>query len=716
MQTNPIQKLSPDVIGQIAAGEVVERPASAVKELVENSIDAGADAITVELREGGIAYLRVSDNGRGIPASQIRMAFERHATSKITRPEDLFDIHTLGFRGEALASIAAVSKVTLTTRTAAEDFGVRAKAEAGQILDVREAAAPVGTTILVQELFFNTPVRLKFLKKPAVEASLVSDYMMRLILSRPDIAFRLVSQGKTVYRSVGDGSLENALYCVLGKDAMRQMKKVHGVMNGLILDGYVGAGELSRGNRQLQSFFVNGRYFRDAALSKALENACQGLVMAGRFPCCALYLQLPYQQVDVNVHPNKLEVRFQNLPQVAQAVETLVREAVRSESLENRLAGGEHPEHSLSGYGGSDAGGKKEEQFRLVMLGEETGGELASEPSSADMAGETLDSAEKPGWADTRSAPTVMPHGFDSGGCGETSRKTNDPRQDDHTSAVETDSLKEALAGLTPVKVAMPGETPWLKENYAFQRSVLAAGGGGITQTGGAVQAEEYAMAAETVFGGTAMPDHAAPHPRIEQETFLQHGHASSFRLIGIAFQTYWLFEAGDRLLWVDQHAAHERILYDRLWKQYESEHTSQRLLAPLLMDLTARECALVEELKPVMEAAGFDVEPFDATSVAVHAIPTVFGKNESPRELLLEALDEWQSQRGQVTRERMRRRVMQMACKKAIKAGDALTGDEISHLLSQMLTSGIMPTCPHGRPIVVEVERREMEKRFRRS
>lgn len=658
-----IQKLSAEVIGQIAAGEVVERPASAVKELVENSIDAGATAITVELREGGISYLRVSDNGRGIPASQIRMAFERHATSKIVRSEDLFDVHTLGFRGEALFSIAAVAKVSCVTRTAAEDFGVRAQVEAGEIVEVREAATPVGTTILVQELFFNTPVRLKFLKKPGMEASLVSDYMMRLILSRPDISFRFVNQGKTVFQSVGDGSVESALYCVLGKDAMRQMHKVHGTANGLILDGYVGVGELSRGNRQLQSFFVNGRYFRDATLSKALENGCQGRVMASKFPCCALYLNLPYQQVDVNVHPNKLEVRFQNQQAVAGAVEELVREALRAESLSGKLTGE------------ATQGGEQhpEEHFTLVPLGAE-GEEETEMPEKVEVAPKAAMSEE-----------SVLEH---------------------------------QLEKLEPVVLKKPLPREQLHESYAPPR---------IAQTMQAVcneglhanQPTEYAQPAESAQAAltaeVAALTEAELSPPPQQESLLKEELTRQPRFIGIAFQTYWLFEVDERLLWVDQHAAHERILYDKLWMKYQGEHISQRLLSAQLVQLTAQECAMVAELSQVMEEAGFDVQPFDERSVAVHAIPTIFGRNESPRELLLEALDEWQAQRGQVTQGRMRRQVTQMACKKAIKAGDRLSDAEVSHLLSEMLATGIMPTCPHGRPIVVEMTRRDMEKRFKR-
>ena len=666
----PIQKLSAEVIGQIAAGEVVERPASAVKELVENSIDAGATAVTVELKEGGISYLRVSDNGRGIPASQIRMAFERHATSKLSRAEDLFDVHTLGFRGEALASIAAVSRVTLTTRTASDDFGVRAQVEAGDIKDIREAATPVGTTILVQDLFANIPVRLKFLKKPSLEAAMVSDYMMRLILSRPDIAFRFVNQGKTVYQSVGDGQVESALYAAFGKDAMRQMKKVHGTMNGVILDGFIGVGELSRGNRQLQSFFVNGRYFRDAAVSKALENACQGFVMIGKFPICALYLQIPYSQVDVNVHPNKLEVRFQNLPSITQAIETLAKDAVRDTSMAEK-------------FSPAPVQVETEEGFTLVPV---EGAEEDAAGSDAVPVPESVPVQE----VDEGASPAPLP-AFDP----VVIPPPNAP------------VLRESYA--PPVRMPdMVQPTAWKPPETAYSSSYSAAG----------VAAPKMPLQESPVMPASSpeATETLAPEPLIEQETLLDESQpAPLFRFFGVAFDTFWLFEEGERLLWVDQHAAHERMLYDKFWKQYEGGRVSQQLLAPQLVQLAAHECALVESLGDVLTEAGFDIEPFDETAVAVHAIPTIFGQNASARELLLEALDEWQAQRGQVTRERMRRQVIQMACKKAIKAGDKLSDKDVAHLLHHMLKDGVMPTCPHGRPIVTEMTRRDLEKRFKR-
>lgn len=670
-----IRKLSQEIIGQIAAGEVVERPAAAVKELVENSIDAGAKNITVELREGGIKYLRVSDNGKGIPAEQIRMAFERHATSKISEAKDLFDIQTLGFRGEALASIAAVSRVTCTTRTQNADFGTRAVVEAGEFTDIRQAASPVGTTIVAEDLFYNTPVRLKFLKKPAAEAAMVSDYMLRLILSHPEIAFRYVSQGKTVYHSTGDGKIESALYAIYGRDTFQQMRMVSGHMNGVLLSGFVGVGELSRGNRVQQSFFVNGRYFRSALLSHALERGCEGRVMVGRFPMCALFLDMPRQQVDVNVHPNKLEVRFQNEMAIASAVETLVREAMHAESLGARLNA--QPAPTLVQEAPKPA-------FTVVELKPQTElEEKKPEPVAAVVPAEPKVAPPEAKPQPVAEKPAVRP-----------------------------------LEKITPVVTSAPVQTPVMRETAApspLLRPVV------VPQLKPAIQ--PVAVQPPKPATPAAVPVMPAPKPVVseqmkEQEQIVLPEVEQSpvpLKMVGILFDTYWMFETGDRVLMVDQHAAHERILYDQMMERYEKDRISQKLLAPQLVQLTPYDMTLVSEFAPVLEAAGFEVEAFDDSSVALHAIPTFFGVNDSPKELLMEALAEWQAGRGEVTRERLRRRVAQMACKRAIKGGDKLSEAEIRGFMQEMLKCESMPTCPHGRPIVTEMTRYALEKRFKR-
>ena len=324
-----IRPLSDNLIGKIAAGEVVERPAAAIKELVENSLDAGATAVTVEIREGGMTYIRVADNGSGIDESDIRMAFERHATSKISREQDLNAISTLGFRGEALASIAAVSKITMSTRTKDRDTGLKVQNEGGKITSIQEIACPVGTTVTVNDLFYNVPVRKGFMKKSGQEASAVHELMTQLLLSRPDVSFRYISNGKTEYHSPGDGQTATALQTVYGSRAMKSMRPVDDHGNGLLIKGWVGIGENARGNRSQELFFINGRVMHSRILNEAVETACRERVMIGKFPVCALYITIAYEAVDVNVHPNKLEVRFRDETGVYEAVLSAVLTALK---------------------------------------------------------------------------------------------------------------------------------------------------------------------------------------------------------------------------------------------------------------------------------------------------------------------------------------------------------------------------------------------------
>lgn len=689
-----IRKLSSELIGKIAAGEVVERPASVVKELVENAIDAGATHVTVELRGGGIEYLRISDNGKGIPAGQIRLAFERHATSKLQTEAELYCIHTLGFRGEALASVAAVAKVTCTTKTADAEFGVRCQVEGGEFTDIRQAASPVGTTFVVEDLFYNTPVRRKFLKKPAIEAGLVSDYMLRLILSHPEIAFRFVSQGKTIYHSMGDGKLDSALFCLYGKDAFRQMIPVSGHQSGVAVSGFIGVGELSRGNRQQQSFFINGRFFRSGVLSRALENGCEGRVMIGKFPMCALFLEMPYQNVDVNVHPNKLEVRFQDESAVAEAIRQIVYDTLHQEQLGQRLrtpASDKPAPVSESSFTVTELPGAPDAiqpVSAAPAVAAQPAAPAADQPQ-ADAALEQKDEAAAANAAPLR--PVTVPVQTGGGGA------------------------FHASYGAAPRTVFQPAApSVWDQPRNAAPKP--AAGWGNAEERPAVPEIRETAVP-QPVKPAPAAPGSVPQPPEQTRlaEVETKEEVAAVPRLVGIVFDTYWLFEAGDRLLWLDQHAAHERILYDRFMKRYDGEQISQQLLSPQLVQLSGRDMALFEEIQPYLEKAGFQAEAFDERSVAVHAIPTLFGENGDPKELFLEALDQWQQGRGEKTSDRMRSQVAQMACKHAIKGGDKLNQQEIQGFLKEMLQSQSMPTCPHGRPIVIETTRYALEKRFKR-
>ena len=640
-----IRKLSDEIIGKIAAGEVVERPAAAIKELVENSLDAGASAVTVEIRDGGITYIRVTDNGSGIPTRDIRMAFERHATSKISGEKDLAAIDTLGFRGEALASIAAVSRVTCTTRTADEDTGIKVVNEGGQILSIDESACAQGTTFIVRDLFSNVPVRLKFLKKPVTEAGYVTDLMMRLILSRPDISFRLINQGKTVYRSAGDGKLSSAVFEVYGSEMLKSMREVKGNQGGILLNGYVGIGESGRGNRANQSFFINGRYTRSSLLSTAVEEACRERVMIGKFPTCVLHLTMPYEAVDVNVHPNKLEVRFQNERGVAEAVETLIREA-----LQDRDAF-EHP----------------------VPMS------LVSEPSKPSIPVRVEASAEP------------------------LARQQQDlaVKSEQSTVSKPTPVLFEHSEPRAPI-----GGTAILRTQQADSFVRMPT----LPQPAIPLMSKEPVPDADA--DASIRQDKAQPL-NVQEQSFLP-DEKPPMHIIGVAMNTYILVEYADHLMIIDQHAVHERLLYERMMKAYDTQQAGQELLVPLIVPVTRREIQTLNENEELLKRIGFEIELFGEHELAVRAIPMILGQPQTAA-YLHEVLDQLSSERLSFSLERRRSQILQTACKHAVKGGEDLSEADVRSLVEQMIEQKVTPTCPHGRPLVVSISRTELERKFKR-
>ena len=656
-----IQLLNDEVIGKIAAGEVVERPAAAIKELVENSLDAGASAVTVEIRDGGITYFRVTDNGSGINQGDIRMAFERHATSKITRAQDLTAIATLGFRGEALASIAAVSHVTCTTRTRQDASGVKVQNDGGRITSIEEAACPEGTTFVVRELFYNTPVRLKFLKKPATEAGYVADLMMRLILSRPDVSFRFISQGKTLYHSAGDGKLDSAVFAIYGSEMLRSMRYVEGHGGGMVVKGYVGIGESARGNRGHQSFFINGRYMKSGLLSSAVEEGCRERVMIGKYPTCVLHLTMPYDTVDVNVHPNKLEVRFQNEPAIAQALADIVREGIADRDALQRP-----PEMLLT---------PQEPAAAPVTVTRQT----VPPPADGKVQATSVPQPKAP-------VPEAVPAPVPAV-----------PQMSVTSTAPVMRETARVLAGFMPtppVPPKMPARPSVPEQNrpeFVLPKS-------------------ERQPAAEP-----AAPK-SVPTPVQEPEqvpSFLPDA-PKPMKLLGVAFNTFILVEYEDHLLMIDQHAVHERLLFDRLMKAYDQHACGQELLLPMVVTVSRREQALLQEHQELLNSIGLTVEPFGDTEVSIRSIPMILGQPQA-RDFLHDILDELESERGVITVEKRRASILQIACKKAVKGGDPLSEDEIRHLVTAMIDQKVTPTCPHGRPLVISLSHTELDKRFKR-
>ncbi len=655
----PIRILDAATVGRIAAGEVVERPSSVVKELMENAIDAGATAVTVEIRGGGIEYMRVTDNGCGIEPGQVRLAFENHATSKLQSAEQLDDIRTLGFRGEALPSIASVSHVEMTTRARGQDTGVRLNIDGGADLRVKETGCPEGTTFVMKDLFYNIPVRHAFLKKPGYEGGLVGDAVARMILGNPGVAVRYINNGANVYHSFGDGKLRHAVFAVYGKATAEQMVEVDATEGGARVYGLIGVGELAKATRAHQHFFINGRSVRCPMLSRALEEVCRTRVTIGLYPMCALNLVIPPTSVNVNVHPNKLEVRFKDEVAMRSACERLLATAFEGERVLQL---------------GPDRPAAKPIE-RVAMVREivpqpvemEKGNPSPAEPKKIETrpmeapkeAKPTVEAPEKaPKPAVRREKPVQM----------DVFRQVM-RREIEKLGSTSTSALREdTLSGYEPPKANVEGAQVARVEDKTADNKPTS------------------------VYNKAEKP---------------------LYRIIGVALKTYILIEADDSLVLIDQHAAHERLNYEKFMAQMEAGRGSQQLLTPMVLRLTSREMALIQENLDVLRDAGYDVEPFGESDIQVRAVPFILGKAEL-KPAFMEAINALNRLKN-ATIDMRRAEVAQMACKAAVKGGDALSEMEIEDLVRQMLETGAPPTCPHGRPVMKVISRRELEKMFKR-
>ena len=627
-----IRVLDNAIVGKIAAGEVVERPSSVAKELIENSIDAGSTAITVEIRNGGIDYLRVTDNGCGIPASQVLLAFTNHATSKISKEDDLNNILTLGFRGEALPSIAAVSKVELTSREKGSEAGVKFRIEGGTASPVSSAGCPEGTTIIVKDIFYNVPVRRTFLKKPNYEASLISELVSRMILGNPKVSFRFINNGKTVYHSYGDGDLKHAIFAVYGAQTAENMKAVNGYCGSIGLSGMIGIGELAKTTRAHQSFFINGRSIRCAALSQALEMACKTRVTIGTYPMCALSVTMPSNAVDINVHPNKLEVRFRDEQSLLLAVETILNNAFDGE----RMLSHESPAPKIAN------------SFEIERT----------------TAAETKD--EFPAVKDFSYMPQLK-------------------------------STAEQLESNTANA---------LREDTSFLEKYLST----ADTSGPAEKAEKASAPKNDVFVPAYKPEQTEMPIKPEKENKKEF----SYRLIGTLFNTYLLLEVEDSLMMIDQHAAHERIIYERINKRVrDGETLTQNLLIPIIVSLSASEMAVVENNLQTLESTGYDIEVYGERSIMLRGVPFVLGSPNAKLDFI--DLLQYAPNGKRFTADECHAEIALMACKAAVKGGDKLSNSEINALIESMLENEVSPTCPHGRPVYKLLRQRDIEKMFKR-
>ena len=687
----PIRILDAATVGRIAAGEVVERPSSVVKELIENALDAGATSITVEIKGGGIDYLRVTDNGCGIEPGQVRLAFENHATSKLQRAEQLDDIRTLGFRGEALPSIAAVSKIEMTTRAKGQESGVRLRMEGGKNPQVQETGCPQGTTLVMRELFFNVPVRRAFLKKPSYEGGLVSDAVSRMLLGNPGVSMRFISGGNTLFHSFGDGKLRHAVFAVYGREAAEKMVEVDASEGGARIFGLIGVGELAKATRAHQLFFINGRSVRCPMLTRVLEQVCRSRVTIGMYPMCVLNLVIPAGSVDVNVHPNKLEVRFRDEEMMRGACERLLNTAFAGErvlQMERETA----PQRSV----------ERRAELRELPLTDAT--KAAEAPKPAPEAPKPAEAAQMPTSKASAGAPKSETNAKQE------PAKEPVPKPEQTRMELRTDARPGVLR-----ERAYPLDDREIRTVTLPQRPLSA-------NPAPAKREEAPQPASQNLSANDA---HAARPDKLYvidgQSVAAQNASRTQapapeelpFRIIGVAFKTYILVECGETLLLIDQHAAHERLQYEKLMARASEGTASQQLLAPIVIHLSAREMAVISDNLELLSEAGYEVEPFGELDIRVRAVPFVMGKAEV-RPLFLEMIQSL-NQLKAATVDARRSEIMQMACKSAVKAGDSLSDSEIAALISDMQRTGAPPTCPHGRPVVKTLTKRDLEKMFKR-
>ncbi len=640
-----IRVLEKQIAELIAAGEVVERPSSVIKELVENSMDAGASVITVEIRRGGITFMRVTDNGCGISLEDVPTAFLRHATSKITRQDDLDSIMTLGFRGEALASISVVSHVELLTKTAEAETGVRYMCGGEEEPLMEEAGCPEGTTILIRDLFYNTPARMKFLKKDATEGNSVAGVMDKLALSHPEISFRFIRDGKEELRTPGDNKLSSAIYGVYGKEFLSTLIPVDYEYERVKVTGYISKPSGSRPNRSMQNFFINGRYIRSRTAMAALEEACKGSIMVGKFPTCVLHLSLSFGAVDVNVHPAKLEVRFVNERPIFDAVYHAVKSALNTEDAPKVM------ELKSSGVQPYAPVLERQEQMKLPVPGEAPQTPTNAPPKMREAA--------------------VL-------------RDSVPGRDTFHSFAQRVLEPEPEKAAFTPVEESSILLSASQKEP-SFSESV-----------------EE------------ALPSLKEKSAVLQEAPKQLLGEFHS-RILGEAFGTYILVEySREELMFIDKHAAHERLLYEKLKQQGQSGE-AQALLEPVPVTLDKEEYSAVLARQEELLSAGFEVEDFGRGTVLIRSVPLLLDGSDAAASIM-EIAGYLASSKKDFTTEHMDWVYHNVACRAAMKAGDTTTREELISLAEELEKNPQVRYCPHGRPVYILLKRREIERQFGRS
>jgi len=667
-QMAEIHILDSKTVDKIAAGEVVERPSSVVKELVENAIDAGATAITVEAKEGGIEFLRVTDNGSGMERDQLRKAFLRHSTSKIRQADDLLHISSLGFRGEALSSISAVSKVEVITKLRDDLTGTRIVIEGGTEKEFEEIGAPDGTTFIMRNLFFNTPARRKFLRQPATEGGYITDLMEHLALSRPDISFKFVLGSQTRFHTSGNGDLREVIYRIYGREIAASLVPIQTEENGITVEGYLGKPVIVRSNRNFEIYYINGRFIKSNMVAKAIEEGYKEYLMQHKFPLCVLHITMNREKVDVNVHPTKMDVRFSDGINFMTTLSSCIRMTLRNNEM--------IPDNILT-----DDRERKKKEAGLKKDMEKTRTPEIFEQKRSDLyrvREENMYMAEKPKKQDFLQKP-VWNRVFDKKNDAENKILTENPSKTDNfeKNQVKTDVF------------FVEAEDPW-KEDDSKKQDI----GSRPSETPGINEAGQM---------------------NLFEERIISASNRSRYHIIGQVFETYWLVQFEDKLFIIDQHAAHEKVKYERFMSRLRGkEMLSQTLMPPVVVTLTGQEENVLRQYQDVFNSMGFEIESFGGSEYTLRSVPVdLYGCSE--RELFLAVLDELSEMPGKGSFQVIEEKIASMSCKAAVKGNNRLSFPEAEKLIDELLTLENPYNCPHGRPAIIVMSKTEMEKKFKR-
>lgn len=645
-----IQVLDQITIDKIAAGEVIERPSSIVKELVENAIDAKATAVTVEIKEGGISFIRITDNGCGIPKEEVPLAFLRHSTSKIRCVEDLSGISSLGFRGEALSSIAAISQVELITKTRECELGTKYVIEGGREKSLDDIGAPDGTTFLIHQIFYNTPARRKFLKTPMTEASHVNELMIRLALSHPEVSIQFINNGQKKLHTSGNGKLKDVIYHVFGRDIANNLLEVDERIDGIHLTGFIGKPLVSRGNRNYENYYINGRYVKSNIIAKSIEDAYKDFTMQHKYPFTVLHFQMDGQDLDVNVHPTKMELRFSNQQEVYNFVYHALKQALSEKELIPRIELPEAKKSVVEAEPSIERTEKKPEPQKESVLPKP---EVKDEAYFMKKMRERVESYHK-----------------------QHSQAEVKDRGQIHRGSMQMDRIREAA---------------------------------------------NYARTQEKKEEPIPVPNKVEPQTEPTQLNFFEEKLLSKkamkeYTLIGQVFETYWLVEFQEQLYIIDQHAAHERVLYEKTLRGMKDRtYTSQYLSPPIVLNLSMQETQLLQTHMDLFQGIGFEIEEFGGDSYAIRAVPdNLF--SIAKKDLLIEMLDALSEEiSSKEAPDMIAEKIASMSCKAAVKGNSRLSAAEVDTLIGELLELENPYHCPHGRPTIIAMTKQELEKKFKR-